>query len=106
MSESKTYAVCQTSYCQQTYELNELAEKIGGITKDTKNIACEKCGGVLVDEHGKANLSGNAAVRPVVDMEKYEEQQKRRLREKREELKEIQEEIQELEAEGYGDAEE
>ena len=102
----QTYVVCQTPHCQQTYQIDELAEKIGGITKDTKNVPCEKCGGVLVDGNGRANFSGNPAVIPVVDMEKYEEQQKRRLRAKREELKEIQEEIQELEAEGYDDAEE
>lgn len=97
----QTYVVCQTPHCQQTYQIDELAEKIGGITKDTKNVSCEKCGGVLVDGNGRANFSTLPDVRPVVDMEKYEEQQKQRLREKREQLKEIQAEIKELQEEGY-----
>lgn len=47
-----TYVVCQTSHCQQTYPL----EYFGKVTKETKNVSCEKCGGVLIDENGRANF--------------------------------------------------
>ena len=90
-----TYVVCQTGRCQQTYPL----EHLGVITKDTKNINCEKCGGILVDENGRANFSKNAAVIPIIKPDEIEESRKRRLSEKREQLESLQREISELEGE-------
>jgi len=87
------YVVCQTSKCQQTYPM----EYFGEITRETKNISCEKCGGVLVDQHGRANFSQNPTVIPVITVEEIEENRKRRLREKREQLKSLTKEIEELE---------
>lgn len=90
-----TYVVCQTSHCQQTFPI----ESLFPINKETKNIRCEKCGGVLVDENGFANFSQHAQVRPVITPEEIEASIQKRLRAKREALAELQEEIQELEKE-------
>jgi ribosomal protein S27E len=87
------YVVCQTPRCQQTYPM----EHFGVITKDTKNVSCDKCGGVLVDENGKANFSQNATVIPVIDMKEYEKNRKRELKEKKKEFARLKEEIRELE---------
>lgn len=91
------YIVCQTGRCQQTYPM----EYFGEITKDTKNISCDKCGGILVDENGRANFSQNATVIPVIVPEEQEAIRKRRLDEKREQLESLQREIEELEEEEY-----
>lgn len=88
-----TYVVCQTSRCQQTYPM----EFFGVVTKETKNVNCEKCGGILVDGEGRANFSQNAAVIPVITFEEIEEQRNKDLKEKRESLKQIEKEIKELE---------
>lgn len=90
-----TYVVCQTSKCQQTYPMDFFGE----ITKDTKDISCEKCGGVLVDSKGRANFSQNPDVRPVVSIEEIEERRRSELKVKRQQLKELQVEIEELEEE-------
>jgi hypothetical protein len=90
-----TYVVCQTSRCQQTYPL----EFLGEITVSTKDISCEKCGGVLVDSEGRANLSQNSTVIPVVTIEEIEKQRESSLKEKRRLLKELKKEIKELEKE-------
>ncbi|MCR6108601.1 hypothetical protein HXA34_20135 [Salipaludibacillus agaradhaerens] len=90
------YVVCQTGHCQQTYPMSFLGE----VTKETKNIKCEKCGGVLVDNAGRANLSQYATVIPVITIEELEELEngkRARLREKKEQLKELEVEIKELE---------
>lgn len=89
------YVVCQTSKCQQTYPMDFFGE----ITKDTKNIKCEKCGGILVDSNGKANFSQNSDVRPVITIEELEENRVSELKEKRDQLKKLQKEIKELEEE-------
>lgn len=87
------YVVCQTSRCQQTYPM----DFFGVITKDTKDVSCEKCGGVLIDSNGKANFSQNPDVRPVTTIEELEEQRAIELREKKTQLKELEKEIKELE---------
>lgn len=89
------YVVCQTHRCQQTYPM----EYFGEITKDTKNVSCEKCGGVLIDENGRANFSQNPDVIPVISIEEIEDNRKRRLKQKRMELKALKKEIKELEQE-------
>ncbi|HLG26744.1 MAG TPA: hypothetical protein VI423_03070 [Paenisporosarcina sp.] len=90
-----TYVVCQTSRCQQTYPL----EFFGEITVNTKDVSCEKCGGILVDNEGKANFSQNSTVIPVVTIEEVEKQRDSTLKEKRRLLKELKKEIKELEEE-------
>lgn len=90
-----TYVVCQTSRCQQTYPL----EFFGEVTANTKNIDCEKCGGVLVDSEGRANFSQNSAVIPVVTIEELEKQRDSDLKEKRKLMKQLKKEIREIESE-------
>ena len=90
-----TYVVCQTSHCQQTYPIDSLYP----ITKETKNIYCEKCGGVLVDENGHANFSQHGHVIPVITAEEIEASNRERLQSKRKELAILQGEIQQLEEE-------
>lgn len=89
------YVVCQTSRCQQTYPIDYFGE----ITKDTKDLSCEKCGGILVDSNGRVNFSQNPDVIPVITTEELEKQRQLTLEIKREILKELQEEIKELEEE-------
>lgn len=88
-----TYVVCQTNKCQQTYPM----EFFGVITEETKSVSCEKCGGVLIDDEGRANFSRNDTVIPVVSFEEIEEQKASTLKEKRRQLKNLKKEIKELE---------
>lgn len=90
-----TYIVCQTGHCQQTYPL----EYFGVVTKDTKDIKCEKCGGILVDSNGKAQMSQNATVIPVIIPAEQKEKAERRLEQKREEYKQLEREMAEIEQE-------
>lgn len=46
------YVVCQSSICRQSYPI----EYFGEVTKETKNVSCEKCGGVLIDNDGQAKF--------------------------------------------------
>lgn len=87
-----TYIVCQTPKCQQTYPLSQF-------DKDSVNVSCEKCGGVLIDKNGRANLSKNPTVIPVITAEEVEANRKRRLEEKRKQLNSLQAEVAELEKE-------
>ena len=91
------YVVCQTSKCQQTYPLAHFGE----VTKDTKNVKCEKCGGVLIDENGRANFSQNPDVRPVIKVEELEAQRKAELKVKHQELARLKKAIRALENEDY-----
>jgi len=92
-----TYVVCQTSKCQQTYPLAYFGE----ITKHTKNVKCEKCGGILIDNNGRANFSQHATVRPGIKPEELEAQQQAELKEKRKQLKRLKQEIKALETTTY-----
>lgn len=91
------YIVCQTGNCAQTYPM----EYFGVVTKDTKNISCEKCGGVLVDSEGRANFSQHADIRKFITTEDLNKRNKAELKRKRDELKQLQDDIAELEAETY-----
>ena len=86
------YVVCQTGKCQQTYALEKFS-------KEAKDVSCEKCGGVLIDGEGRANLSQNATVIPVISVEELSKQRNRELQRKREELKLLEEDIRVLEQE-------
>lgn len=63
------YVVCQTPRCQQTYPIEHF-------TPDSKDVACEKCGGVLIDQNGRANFSQNPTVIPVITIEEIEKNQR------------------------------
>lgn len=84
------YLVCQTPKCQQTYP-------IGDFEPESKNASCEKCGGVVVDGDGRANLSRNPHVIPVITAEEIEQNRKTRLERKRDEMAKLQSEVTELE---------
>lgn len=56
------YVVCQSHDCQQTYPLETF-------TKQSKNVSCDKCGGVLIDKDGRATFSHNDTVIPVVKLD-------------------------------------
>lgn len=86
------YVVCQTGRCQQTYPLENFS-------KDSKNVSCEKCGGILIDEEGRANFSRNATVIPVISMDELTVQREQELKRKREELELLKEEIRVIEIE-------
>lgn len=90
-----TYIVCQTGRCQQTYPLSYF----GVVTKDTKDVKCPKCGGILVDSEGKSQMSQNATVIPVIIPSEQKELAERRLEQKREEYKQLEREMAELEQE-------
>jgi ribosomal protein S27E len=85
-----TYVVCQTARCQQTYPIEQFA-------KDSKNVSCEKCGGVLIDSEGRGNLSRNPTVIPVISVEELKESELAELKEKRIQFKRLKKEIKELE---------
>lgn len=87
-----TYLVCQTPKCQQTYPISDFKP-------ESVNVPCAKCGGVLIDGDGRANLSQHAAVRPVITPEEIEAGKKKRLAQKRDELARLQQEIDVLEQE-------
>lgn len=85
-----TYVVCQTPKCQQTYPIDQF-------TPESKGVSCEKCGGALIDENGRANFSQNPWVIPVITTEELEQNRKERLTRKRAELAALQSEVDELE---------
>lgn len=87
-----TYVVCQTPKCQQTYPLSNYKP-------ESVNVPCSKCGGVLIDENGRANMSQHSWVRPVITIEEIEENRKEELARKREQLERLQSEIDVLEQE-------
>lgn len=87
-----TYLVCQTPKCQQTYPIENFKP-------ESVSVPCAKCGGVLIDENGRANLSQNPHVIPVITSEEIEQDRKDRLARKREQLAKLQDEIDELEQE-------
>ncbi|MEK3955671.1 hypothetical protein [Psychrobacillus sp. FSL K6-1464] len=84
------YLVCQKSKCQQTYPIKDFS-------KDSKDVACEKCGGVLIDKDGRANMSQNATVIPVITAEELEVQRLEKIKRKHKELAALEREIQVLE---------
>lgn len=96
------YVVCQTKHCAQTYPIDEL----GAITKDTKNVSCKKCGGVLIDENGRSFISGHPEVFPAYDPKEAAKQRRLELKRKREERARIDEEILALEKEDREESEE
>lgn len=96
------YVVCQTKRCAQTYSFDEL----GVITKETKNIACKKCGGVVIDENGRGLLSQYPDVLPGYDPKEAAKERRRLLREKRQARARIDAEINELEQEEKEESEE
>lgn len=96
------YIVCQTKSCAQTYPIDE----IGVITKDTKNVKCEKCGGILIDENGRGLLSQHPHVIPGYDAEEAAKQRRLELKRKREERSRLDEEILALEKEDREESEE
>jgi hypothetical protein len=84
------YLVCQTPKCQQTYPLEEFEP-------EAKNVSCKKCGGVVVDGDGRANLSQNPHVIPIITVEEMEQNRKAKLERKRKEMARLQAEVTELE---------
>lgn len=88
------YVVCQTPRCQQTYPLQQFQ-------KDDRNIHCEKCGGVLIDGHGRANLSQHKHVIPVITLDEIKQNHQKQLHDKRKALADLQEDIADLENEAY-----
>lgn len=87
-----TYLVCQTSKCQQTYPIHNFK------ATDT-NVPCPKCGGVVIDKDGRADLSQNPHVIPVITTEEIEQGRKEKLARKRKELENLQSEVNQLEKE-------
>ncbi|WP_078598651.1 hypothetical protein [Evansella clarkii] len=87
-----TYVVCQTPKCQQTYPLNSFKP-------ESVNVPCAKCGGVLIDKDGRANMSQNPHVIPVITTDEIKQNRKEKLARKRKELARLQAEITELEQE-------
>lgn len=85
-----TYVVCQTPKCQQTYPLQDFEPK-------SVNVSCEKCGGILIDGDGHANLSQHATIIPVITPEEIEYDRQMKLAGKREQLATLQSEIDVLE---------
>jgi ribosomal protein S27E len=85
-----TYVVCQTGRCQRTYPIKQF-------TKESKNVFCEKCGGILIDSEGRGNLSRNPTVIPVISLMELKERNEVNLREKRKLLNQLKKEIKELE---------
>lgn len=92
-----TYVVCQTPRCRQTYPMSFF----GVVTRETKNISCEKCGGVLVGENGEVILSRNAAVIPVITAEEIENHRQRELTEKQKQVEFLNAQIKALKREEY-----
>lgn len=84
------YLVCQTGKCQQTYPIKDFS-------KDSRDVACERCGGILIDKDGRANMSQNATVIPVITTEELEKQRQKKIQRKRQELAALQKELQVLE---------
>lgn len=91
------YVVCQKSGCQQTHELNALMKKYP-TDESTKNLKCEKCGGVLTDEKGNGRLSSLPDVIPTITLEELDAQKRRSIKRKREEIEQAQRELEMLES--------
>ncbi|MGX1195824.1 ssDNA-binding Zn-finger/Zn-ribbon topoisomerase 1 [Metabacillus sp. SLBN-84] len=85
-----TYVVCQTPKCQHTYPIQD-------IKPESVNVSCSECGGVLIDENGRANLSRNPHILPVISQEEIERNQKAELLSKREDLARLQKDVDALE---------
>lgn len=89
------YVVCQTKRCQQTYPIDYLIE----IKKETKNVTCEKCGGILIDKNGRGNLSKHPHVIHVIDDEYNEKIRQEEIQRKRQEFDRLEDDINRLEKE-------
>lgn len=89
------FVVCQTKRCQQTYPIHHFGE----ITKDTKGVKCEKCGGILIDENGRANLSQHPDVIPLYDPVEAAKQRRRELGQLRKQRDSLDKQIRQLEKE-------
>lgn len=86
------YAVCQKSGCQQTHGLSVL--KINYPSAEaSKNLKCEKCGGLLTDENGRANLSRNPKIYTTITVKELEAQRQATIAEKREAVAQAQREL-------------
>lgn len=87
--DPKGYAVCQRSGCQQTHGLTELMKRYP-TEESTKNLKCDKCGGLLTDERGHANLSANPTIIPTITVKEYEAKKQARIKRKKEEIAQAQ----------------
>jgi len=59
-----TYVVCQTPNCQQTYPIEDVVKTY---EKNNKvGVFCGLCNGILVDDEGRSNLSGDSKAITVV----------------------------------------
>jgi len=59
-----TFVVCQSPNCQQTYSIKDVVKAYE--TNGKVGVFCALCNGVLVDEDGRSNLSGNSNVITVI----------------------------------------
>jgi len=64
------YLVCWSHDCRQTYDIKNFKQT-------DKSIKCVKCGGTLISNSGKVQLSGVSIVMKTVDPQKLEESKKR-----------------------------
>lgn len=90
------YAVCQKSGCQQTHGLTELKKRYP-TEESTKNLKCDKCGGMLTDKDGRANLSANPEIYTTITVEELERQKQEAIQAKRDEIAESQRHLKMLE---------
>lgn len=90
------YAVCQQSGCQQTHGLSVLHINYPS-AESTRNLKCEKCGGLLTDENGRANLSRNPEIYTTITLEELERQKQEAIQAKRDEIAESQRHLEMLE---------
>lgn len=90
--DPKGYAVCQRSGCQQTHGLSVLFINYP-TAESNKNLKCEKCGGLLTDERGHANLSRNPEIYTTITVKELDAQRQKNLAEKRAALAKAQREL-------------
>lgn len=64
------YLVCWNHDCRQTYSAKEFKP-------EDRNVDCKKCGGTLISNSGKVEISRIADVIKTVDPDKYEESKNR-----------------------------
>lgn len=60
------YLVCWNHDCRQTYDAKNFKP-------DDRNVACEKCGGTVISNSGKIELSNVPYVMKTIDPEKHKE---------------------------------
>jgi ribosomal protein S27E len=64
------YLLCWNHDCRQTYDTKNFKAT-------DRDVKCEKCGGTLISQSGKVQLSMNDYVVKTVDPQKLEESKKR-----------------------------